>query len=189
MIEANFIQYISIIFYIVVLIIGIKKHFSLLNHITCFLLYFYIIIVISITVFPIPMHKELLNDVRQIWMLKNNFVPFKSMYEIVKTMYLPTILRQVGGNILLFVPLGYLVPIVFKKVSTINKVLLIGLSCSVGIELLQALISLLIRATYRVTDIDDVILNTIGTLIGFIMLKLTIPMVRNLFHLKKANVI
>lgn len=48
--------------------------------------------------------------------------------------------------------------------------------CSIGIETLQYCISLIIGVTYRITDINDVILNTLGGIIGLLLLRLSIPL-------------
>ncbi len=71
---------------------------------------------------------------------------------------------DVLGNIVVFIPLGVgLAGILSKERSrwqTVYQAALIGLAFSLTIELLQLAI------TYRVTDVDDVIFNTFGTLVG-----------------------
>ncbi|WP_419471597.1 VanZ family protein [Gottfriedia acidiceleris] len=64
---------------------------------------------------------------------------------------------NIFGNIILFVPFGYLLTSIKKS----KKVILIGLFLSVSIEVIQYTMS------FRTSDIDDVILNTIGTYIGY----------------------
>lgn len=68
-------------------------------------------------------------------------------------------------NIILFIPLGFLLPIIWKTFRPLKKVIAVGLGLSVLIELLQLF-------NFRLTDIDDLITNTVGTLIGFLMAKL-----------------
>ena len=63
-------------------------------------------------------------------------------------------------NILLFVPLGMMLPILWSKFSTAKTTVLFGFGMSLVIELLQIM-------TYRATDINDLITNTLGTLLGF----------------------
>lgn len=64
-------------------------------------------------------------------------------------------------NCLLFIPLGFLLPLVFKNSELdIKKVLIIGLMISLSIEVLQLFGG-------RYAEIDDVIMNTIGTLAGY----------------------
>lgn len=63
------------------------------------------------------------------------------------------------GNIGLFVPFGILLPAIFKKLNYL-WVLLIGLFTIITVESLQYFLSC------GYTDIDDVILNTLGVIIG-----------------------
>lgn len=69
-------------------------------------------------------------------------------------------LRNTALNILLFVPMGFLTPMCWKEYRLRKNTLLLGLAVSVMIELLQLF-------TFRLTDLDDVITNTLGTYIGY----------------------
>lgn len=68
-------------------------------------------------------------------------------------------------NILLFVPLGIMLPILWRKFRNLKNALLFGFLMSCAIELLQIL-------TYRTTDVNDLITNTLGTFLGFHCIKL-----------------
>jgi hypothetical protein len=74
-------------------------------------------------------------------------------------------LRQVGGNIVLGVPFGVLLPILFPGVRGFIKVSLITALVMLAVELAQGTI-----VTGRAFDIDDVILNTTGALLGFFLI-------------------
>ena len=63
--------------------------------------------------------------------------------------------------IILFVPSGIILPIVYKRLNTFWKVLLAGIGISLCIEIIQLPFSV------RATDIDDLILNTIGVIVGY----------------------
>lgn len=63
------------------------------------------------------------------------------------------------GNICLFLPIGFGIPLLWKKVS-FKKVLLIALLASLFIEICQL-------PQARGTDIDDLWINTLGALIGY----------------------
>jgi len=69
-------------------------------------------------------------------------------------------------NIILFVPLGFMLPFLWKKYNSLKATLMFGLSTSLAIELLQIL-------TYRATDINDLIANTFGIILGYLIFKLT----------------
>lgn len=170
MLNALLFQFVSVIVYIAVLISGIKKKISLSRHILIFLFFVYIVNLVSITLFPLPIQKEEIEYMVKCHFLKNNFVPFKSIIELIKDPRTASF-RQVFGNIVLFIPMGFLVPLLFNKMSTLRKVVLVGFISSFTVEFLQFLISFIIGATYKITDIDDIILNTIGTIIGFILFR------------------
>ena len=74
-------------------------------------------------------------------------------------------LKNFSLNILLFVPLGFLLPLLWNgQVSTLKKALCYGLAFSCFIELAQLF-------TFRMTDVDDLIANTAGALLGFLLYK------------------
>lgn len=75
--------------------------------------------------------------------------------------------RLLAGNVLVFVPFGVLLPLALPKVAVTRRVLLAGLVLSGGIELAQLVISLLLGTWYRMSDIDDVLLNVIGVMLGW----------------------
>ena len=61
------------------------------------------------------------------------------------------------GNIIVFMPIGFLLPLVWRIKN--KNVIITGLSMSLFIEIFQLF-------NERITDINDVILNTLGTAIG-----------------------
>lgn len=70
------------------------------------------------------------------------------------------------GNLAAFIPVGLLVPMLIRRWQAL-AVLLTAVVLSVGIELGQFAISRLVDVPYRSADIDDVILNVCGALIGY----------------------
>jgi glycopeptide antibiotics resistance protein len=72
-----------------------------------------------------------------------------------------------GGNVLVLVPFGLLLPFASLGLGRFRRMLLAGLAFSVAIELAQLAISVGMGYTYRVSDIDDVILNLAGVLLGY----------------------
>jgi glycopeptide antibiotics resistance protein len=72
---------------------------------------------------------------------------------------------QYLGNVLLGIPFGFLVPFVWQV--SLSRVLVAGLCFSLSIEALQWVVTkLMVAFPSRAVDINDVILNTIGVLIG-----------------------
>ncbi len=74
--------------------------------------------------------------------------------------------RLMIANIVAFVPLGILLPILFRR-WTLAIVLVGAVGLSAAIEVGQLAVSTWLGFAYRSTDIDDVILNSLGALIGY----------------------
>lgn len=96
-----------------------------------------------------------------------NLIPFRVLHTVSGNAL------NFWGNIIMFVPLGIFLVLLSKKCQNLFTALLVGAELSVSIELLQLF-------SIRNTDIDDVILNTIGTLCGFLIGKLTLFLVPSL---------
>lgn len=86
-------------------------------------------------------------------------------------------------NVLLFIPLGFQLPVLWRKFRVMRSTVLFGLGMSLTIELLQML-------TYRATDINDLITNGFGTLLGYLLAAGLIkrsPRVRDAVNEKKTG--
>ena len=83
-----------------------------------------------------------------------NFIPLSSGIEI------STIL-----NIIFFMPFGFLLPTLWNKFRKFIPTVFAGFIFSLIIEVGQLF-------TIRATDVDDLIMNTLGTILGFILFKI-----------------
>jgi glycopeptide antibiotics resistance protein len=63
----------------------------------------------------------------------------------------------------MFIPLGVIWPFVYRELNTAWKAFLAGFGVSLCIELLQ------LPFYTRVSDVDDLILNTVGFMIGYLL--------------------
>lgn len=70
------------------------------------------------------------------------------------------------GNVAMFVPLGFLVPCIWEKTGKLGWHFLCMAMTIVSVELLQ------LAAKLGTCDVDDLLLNLIGTAIGFGLFKL-----------------
>ena len=126
------------------------------------LVYICIVVVTRFTFFPFSKVdgkvQPLLFDAAIMFPPRMNLVPMVNLlnYEIFREM-----LINVIGNTAMFIPLGIVWPSVFKKLDTHKKVIAAGVGYSLCIEVLQ------LPFYDRVTDIDDLILNSLGYLIGY----------------------
>lgn len=121
---------------------------------------------------PLILYKELLYLISIIYIMclfyvvtfqdvswsTSNFTLFKEMfrYEFGTKLFF----HNVIGNMLMFIPFGFLISY-FLKLEKPYSIIILSFITSVTIEVTQLLIG-------RVFDIDDIILNVIGGLIGFL---------------------
>lgn len=65
-------------------------------------------------------------------------------------------------NVVLFVPAGIFLPLLWKEFQRLRNTAVFGLVLSLGIEILQLF-------TFRLTDVDDLIMNTAGSMLGYLI--------------------
>ncbi len=96
----------------------------------------------------------------------HNYIPFKEIfrYDFGSALFF----KNIFGNLLLFLPYGIIIK-KYIKVDKISVVLLLAFITSLSIEVVQFLIG-------RVFDVDDVILNVIGCLLGYILYTLFVKL-------------
>lgn len=97
--------------------------------------------------------------------VKINLIPLKVFSDTyIQVFYNKNILYftiNFIGNIVMFMPLGFFPPLLWKKQS-LKKTLLFAFTASLFIEICQLPLS-------RETDIDDLWLNTLGALLGYLI--------------------
>ena len=89
-----------------------------------------------------------------------NWVPFVNLFDYPE---MRDILINVIGNTAMFIPLGIVWPSVYKGLNTHRKVILAGIGVSLCIEILQ------LPFYDRVSDIDDLLLNSFGFIMGYLL--------------------
>lgn len=91
------------------------------------------------------------------YVTNNNFIPFKEIfrYSIGSRLFI----KNVIGNVVMFIPYGFFCSYILKE-DKYQPILVLTLIASISIETTQLMIG-------RVFDIDDIILNSIGGMLGF----------------------
>ncbi|MCG7335576.1 VanZ family protein [Sporosarcina sp. ACRSM] len=114
-----------------------------------------------------------------------NLVPFRvfvdNYYAITELRFWQPFIINFLGNIVIFMPIGFLVPLLWRAFNRFWKTTLFGFCISFFIETMQ-----LTQA--RSSDIDDLWLNTTGTMLGYglyVVAKKLIPQLDTTF--KKVN--
>lgn len=102
------------------------------------------------------------------WRGTTNFVPFETIMRYINySQYfnMNLIVVNLLGNLLIFTPMGFLLPLLSKRFRKVWPILLVGFMSSLAVETIQFI--------FRVgsTDIDDLILNTAGAWLGYLAYK------------------
>ncbi|MGE7624597.1 VanZ family protein [Viridibacillus sp. NPDC096237] len=103
-----------------------------------------------------------------IWEHNVNFIPFKTIVLYLKAEHMNTSIavNNLVGNFSLLLPLGLLLPFLFKRCKRFTSVVAIAFITSFCIEIIQFALQV------GMADIDDVILNILGAMFGFTIYKL-----------------
>lgn len=96
----------------------------------------------------------------------SNFVPFKTISTYIKAIYRESMnidipIKNLVGNFIMFLPMGIYMPYYIKKINKVSVFLTVMIILLFVIEVIQLVTK---RGSF---DIDDFILNMLGSLIGF----------------------
>ena len=166
MIEIPYLQMlltISAIWVALRIFFGIRnKKVQLKRELQLLLVYICIVVVVRFTFCPFGLVdgqiQPLVFDIEKVFPMWVNFLPFVYLFDY-ETM--GDALVNLIGNTAMFVPLGIVWPAVFKKLDSHLKVILAGVGVSLAIEILQ------LPFYSRASDIDDLILNSAGFVMGY----------------------
>lgn len=95
-----------------------------------------------------------------------NLIPFRTIIGYIKYYQhysLENWLTNLLGNVVVFMPLGFFLPISFKKMDGYKMVLFLTFGSSLAAESLQRFLRV------GSFDVDDIILNTIGGVLGYLV--------------------
>ena len=96
--------------------------------------------------------------------MQANFIPFQTIVHYFSgTERTTSALENLLGNLIGFIPLGLLAPMVFERIRSVKGMLLVSFCTSLLYETIQLVSGL------GVFDIDDLILNTAGGVLGYLV--------------------
>ncbi|MBG9454645.1 hypothetical protein ABE61_11430 [Lysinibacillus sphaericus] len=102
------------------------------------------------------------------WRVTTNFIPFDTILRYInyaQYFNVDIIIINLLGNLLIFTPMGFLLPLLSKKCRKAWIVICIGFISSLAVETIQFIF------TVGSADIDDLILNTLGAWLGYLAYK------------------
>lgn len=140
----------------------IRHPLNLKREVQLLLVYICIIVVARFTFFPFSkvdgQIQPLIFDAARAFPFRINLIPFVYLMDYPE---FRSAMLNLIGNTAMFIPIGVIWPIVYRKLNTHKKAIAAGIGFSLCIEILQ------LPFYDRVSDIDDLILNSLGFLIGY----------------------
>lgn len=136
-----------------------EKKFDLKHECRLLLVYVCLVVITRFVYFPLH-HVD--GHIGLLYFDSERILPFRLNFRVwsVRDYHYRGWLGNYIGNVLMFVPVGIVWPYCFEKLNRLWKVLLAGIGYSLLIEVSQLLFY------NRTTDIDDLIQNSLGVLIG-----------------------
>ena len=161
----SMVVFISIIWCLVRMVCAIKtKRANWTREIQLLLVYVCILVVARFTFFPFSKVngeiQPLIFESSKAFLFRINWIPVVNLFDYPE---MRDILINVIGNTAMFIPLGIVWPSVYKGLDTHWKVISAGIGVSLCIEILQ------LPFYDRVSDIDDLLLNSLGFIIGYLL--------------------
>ena len=147
------------------LIIAFLKKYRLSNKILIGAWIIYHTLVVAVTFFPLILDSTLiLPSPVELTPLHTTWLFISSWWRgLISWEYMA---MQIFGNILMTVPFGIMMPFLYKdKIKTFY--ISVALLFPLLIEWFQLLLGILTRTMYRTFDVDDILLNFLGVIIGY----------------------
>jgi glycopeptide antibiotics resistance protein len=140
-----------------------KRTFSIKHEIIHGLFAFSLAFIYSVTIFPFPFY--IYPHLQEEMYAGINLIPFASIRQSLHHFYWLVPVRNIGGNIALFIPFGFFASYSYALRPKI--IVIAGFLLSLCIEIVQ-----LFFVPFRSFDVDDILLNTFGTTIGVVLFRL-----------------
>ena len=104
-----------------------------------------------------------------------NFIPFKTVIMYIKHYSHLNSFENLAGNIAVFIPFGLLAPLVKSdRKRGAAFVTALGFLISMAVEVIQLVTG------FGAFDVDDLILNTLGAVIGYILYRMIVGIVKKI---------
>lgn len=156
-----------------------KRTFSIKHEIIHGLFAFSLAFIYSVTIFPFPFYiyphlqREIYAGI--------NLIPIASIRQSLHHFYWLVPVRNIGGNIALFIPFGFFASC-YSSALRPKTIVIVGFLLSLCIEIIQ-----LFFIPFRAFDVDDILLNTFGTAIGVLLFRLLGHLMVKTSRAKQSN--
>ncbi len=155
-----------VILIILLVFMWVRKHN--LSHLLCFFIFgLYILYAVEYIFFPIVVTGTYADSMKQepwssfINLIPFYFGPFGTLESSLRTLIL---------NIIVTIPFGF--GINFLIQTKPKNILWMALVVGLGTEIIQLIISLILGYPYRYIDINDVLMNGLGVLVGYAIFRI-----------------
>ncbi len=123
--------------------------------------------VVGATLFPLPVSAVAIATEAAGRHVEVDLIPLASIRDVLLHGSRFAQVWILGGNVLTLAPFGFLLPFAAPPLATWRRMVVSALLFPLGIELAQLGVSLALGYSYRATEVDDVLLNFLGILLGF----------------------
>jgi glycopeptide antibiotics resistance protein len=137
----------------------------------------HVAIVIELALFPLPVDGPLIAELRSRsaggGLSSVNLVPWATIGPSLHRLFALRLdtpeVRNLLGNLVMLMPLAWYGPILWPRLRSLLLFVVVAVAFSVSIELLQLAITVGLGYDHA-TDVDDVIVNTTGGILAFVVL-------------------
>ena len=162
MLEAPFFLLIGSVLCILIFAIKYRGGFNLKAFIYMTLCIYILTLLICLT-FPLPLQQSLIAYLPS---YKPVFAPFSDLRSWLADLPFITAIGMVTKRVLLFIPMGFFLPLLMPRAKSLGGSLQVGLLIALVPELLKYIIGLILGTFYKSVSIDYVILYFVGYLFG-----------------------
>ncbi len=162
----------GLVLYLICLLLFFR-HKKISQKIFLAVLFVYLAVVASLTIAVTPPSMWHISAKSTALAVKSiHWVPFESagnmLHNSIAANNYKEFLRIVGGNFIMLIPLGILVPLINPRFR-LGRMIAVAILVPVGIEGLQLLNNILMGAVIRSVEMEDVVLNAAGCIIGYLI--------------------
>lgn len=148
--------------------------------------FIYLLVVIKVIIFKYPL--EQLKEIASTWekgvVLEGldtaNFTLFKTIRMYIDYSYMLNSFENLVGNVVVFIPFGFLLPYVLKWGRNFFVMLINAFLFVLGIEVFQ------LFSAFGAFDVDDILLNCLGAVLGYLVY-LVYEAIKKWYHNKKRR--